>query len=239
MTPKTVLPVLDYGRLFRGFEAPVMTYDCGKKCAPLNGGEPVCCTTAHAVPVMNRAEFEFLRGRSDLWRRFRPRDAYERGLVDDMDDSIVACECKGARHCERENRSLSCRTFPFFPYVTREREFLGLSYYWTFEDRCWVLSNLRRVGRPYIEEFMATYDAIFDHDPEELETMRNWSATMRRVFSRWNRPIPVVQRDGTWVQVRPHGRGIRPASKRTFTKHGPYRSKKAYAKAVREAEAEQ
>lgn len=235
---KMELTVLDYDHLLKGFEAPVMKYDCGKMCAPLNGGEPVCCTTTHAVPVMNKKEWELLYNRTKLWHRYRPRDAHERELADDLDDTIVACECEGPQFCERENRSLSCRTFPFFPYITREGEFIGISYYWSFEDRCWVLSNLQRVEKEYLDEFVAAFEFIFEREPEEREMMRAHSATMRRVFSRWDRPIPLMARDGRWMQIMPRGGGVHLAGKKTFKKHGPYRSPKAYRRAVREAEEE-
>lgn len=233
------LTVLDYDHLFRAFEAPVMPFDCGTMCAPLNGGEPVCCTTRHAIPLMKRAEFRLLRSRSDLWRRFKPESAVDHRIVDEIDSSMVACECKGAAHCARENRSLSCRTFPFFPYVTREWAFIGLAYYWTFEDRCWVMSNLERVEPSYVEEFVRVHDFIFEREPDEKELMRCWSATMRRVFSRWNRPIPLIGRDGGWLKVMPHGGDVRKAGVRDFRrKHGPFTSEREYRLAVEEAREE-
>ena len=36
----------DYAVLYDRFKASVSRYDCGKYCAPLNNGEPVCCTTS-------------------------------------------------------------------------------------------------------------------------------------------------------------------------------------------------
>jgi hypothetical protein len=225
----------DYARIYRNFEAPVMRFDCGRMCAPLNGGNPVCCTTDNAVPVVSRAEWKLLQSRTDLWRRFTPRDATGRQIVDELGTSCLAVECKGARHCERDNRSLSCRTFPFFPYITKEREFIGLSVYWTFEDRCWVISNLHRVDRRFVDEFVTAYEAVFRMDPDEFDVMRAWSATMRRVFSRWDREIPVIARDGTWLRIRPRGRGIKTAKKKHLEKHKPFTSEKAYRRAVKQA----
>ncbi len=225
----------DYASLYEQFEAPVMRFDCGRMCAPLNGGAPVCCTTDNAVPVVDKAEWKLLRSRTDLWHAFVPEDAAGRAIVDGLEDSCLAVECKGARHCERENRSLSCRTFPFFPYITREREFIGLSVYWTFEDRCWVISNLNRVDRGFIDEFVAVYEAIFRKDPEEFDVMRDWSASMRRVFSRWDRAIPVLGSDGIWRRVLPHGGGIVKAKRKHLGRHGPFTSERVYKQAVRAA----
>ena len=226
-----------YARLFAAFEAPVARFDCGRMCAPHNGGEPVCCSTKHAVPIVDRAEFSLLRARSDLWRRYRPDDAAGRKIVDELHGSCVAIECKGARQCERENRSLSCRAFPFFPYFPRGAErFVGLAAYWDFEDRCWVISNLGVADATFVREFIAAYEALFALDPEERGAFRDQSAAMRRTFSRWRRPIPLIGRDGGYFKILRGGR-IVPTDVETFRKHGPYRSDATYARAVKEAQA--
>ena len=131
----------DFARVYQMFQAPISRFDCGKHCSPLNGGEPVCCTTDHAIPVVDRAEWDLLRGRTQLWRRYRPTDRAGRAIVGDLHKSCLAIECKGVRHCERDNRTLACRSFPFFPYLDPKGDFIGLSIHWMFADRCWVISN--------------------------------------------------------------------------------------------------
>ena len=54
--PKSTIKPADFASLYEGFNAPVSRFDCGRKCAPLNGGEPVCCSTQNAVPVVHRSE---------------------------------------------------------------------------------------------------------------------------------------------------------------------------------------
>ena len=39
-TPKSTIKPADFASLYEGFNAPVSRFDCGRKCAPLNGGEP-------------------------------------------------------------------------------------------------------------------------------------------------------------------------------------------------------
>jgi hypothetical protein len=211
-----------YQRIYDGFQAPVSRFDCGRKCAPHNGGEPVCCSTAHAIPVVDRGEWELLESRTRLWHLYEPRGADGREAVADLHPDCRAIECKGARSCERDNRALSCRTFPFFPYITRAGDFVGLAYYWTFEDRCWVISNLAVVDPGFVREFVAAHDLLFHHDPEELEALREHSAIMRRVFTRWRRIIPLIGRDGGTYAVEPVTHAIRPASLDEFPRHGPY-----------------
>lgn len=233
-TRSTFTPA-DFERLYEGFDAPVSRFDCGRKCAPLNGGEPVCCSARNAVPVVHKAEFEFLKTRTDMWSRFRPHDGPTRQIVRELNADCAAIECKGARHCERDNRAIVCRTFPFYPYLTRQRELVGLGTYWVFEDRCWMMSNLEVVDRTFITQFLATYEAIFAKDEDEFATYVDFSASARRVHSRWGRDIPLLGRDGALLMVTPSTGAIRPGRKKDFPKMGPYVSERAYRAAVKEA----
>ena len=51
----------DFAVVYDKFKAAVSRYDCGKFCSPLNDGSPVCCSTQHAVPVVDKAEFKYLK----------------------------------------------------------------------------------------------------------------------------------------------------------------------------------
>jgi hypothetical protein len=185
------------------------------------------------VPIVDRAEWRLLRERTRMWRRYKPTDAAGREVVATLHKECRAVECKGARHCERDNRSMSCRTFPFFPYFTRAREFIGLAYYWTFEDRCWVISNLQIVDPAFVREFVAAHELLFEHDADERDGMIEYSAHMRRVFTRWNRIIPLIGRDGGYFAVEPRTHAVRPARLDEFGRHGPYA--RAAASALAEA----
>jgi hypothetical protein len=214
----------EWGDLFARFEAPISAFDCGRFCAPHNGGEPVCCSTQHAIPVVFVEEWQHLKAQSDLWHLFRPRNANERRMKRELHSASRLVECKGFLHCERHNRSLSCRAFPFFPYVTRDDAFIGLAYYWSFEDRCWVISNLSSVTREYVAQFVAAYDELFRRMPDEKENYREYSASLRRVFSRWGRSIPLLHRDGGCYAVSPRSGRLSDADPDRFPKHGPYQA---------------
>lgn len=202
-----------FKKIYDIFQSPVTTHDCGKECAKLNDGEPVCCTTSQAVPVADRAEWKLLKSIGNLWKEFTPYDDATHEIVDELHENCIAIECKGAFNCKRDQRSLACRAFPFFPYVTKDGEFVGLSFYWGFEDRCWVLSHTKKVEKAFIKEFVQAYDILFAVDELEFEVYRDYSATMRRVFSRWDRPISVIGRDGSRFKVLPKGGGLKPSKK--------------------------
>ncbi len=222
----------DYRHIYDHFQASITRFDCGRRCAPLNGGEPVCCSTDHALPVVERAEWRLLKSRTDMWRQHRPDDALGKRLVDELHGSCLAIECKGARHCERDNRTLACRSFPFFPYIDRAGDFIGLSIHWTFVDRCWVMSNLGIVDAEFRRQFIAAYEFLFRADPDELQVHKEYSATLRRVFSRKRLAIPFIGRDGGLFKILPHGGGVVRCVANKLPKFGPFRSERAYRAAV-------
>lgn len=214
----------EYESIYAGFEAAISRYDCGQYCAPHNGGEPVCCSTKNAIPIATVEEWKFLKSRTDLWHIYQPRTEAERKIKEELPHDCRALECKGAAFCERQNRTLSCRSFPFFPYITKGYEFVGLAYYWYFEDRCWVISNLQIVEREFVNEFVSTFELLFRKVPGEFEVFRDYSASMRRAFSRWKRNIPLIGRDGGYFEVVPNSGEIRLAKVEDFLKHGPYKA---------------
>lgn len=213
----------DYRRVYAAFTAPVSRFDCGRKCAPHNDGVPVCCSVENAVPIVDKSEYALLKSRTDLWHDYVPKDAAGRKIVADMHANCAAVECKGVQFCERDNRAMACRAFPFFPYFTRAKELIGLAYYWDFEDRCWILSNLQVVDRAFVREFLTAYAALFAVDEEERNGMIEHSASMRRVFSRKNRAIPLIGREGGYFVVEPRTHKVRPARPEDFPRHGPYK----------------
>lgn len=231
---RTIKPT-DFAAIYEEFRSPLSRFDCGRKCAPLNDGVPVCCDSDSAVPVADVAEWRLLKDRTKLWHLYQPDDAVGRKIKDELPTTCRAIECKGARFCERDNRTLACRAFPFFPYVTRQKQFIGLAHYWDFEDRCWVASNMQIVERKFIDEFVAAFTAVFAKDSEEWDTYIQHSAIMRRVFSRWKRKIPLLHRDGGAFLIAPSSGEMTACDPAEFPKLGPYKSEAAYARAVQEA----
>jgi hypothetical protein len=219
--PKQASPEV-YERIYKMFMAPVSAFDCGAKCGEHNGGAPICCSTDVAIPIVDKHEWNLLQSRTDLWHEFEIKDKATEKELSDLHEDCRAIECKGARFCERENRSVSCRTFPFFPYITRERDFIGMSVFWTFEDRCWVQSHLQIVNLRFIDEFVAAYELLFDHDMDEFDANKEHSANMRRTFTRWKRPIPLLGRDGRCYKVMPETHEVVPARFAEFGKWGYY-----------------
>ena len=200
----------DIRSLYDGFDSAIAGLDCGKKCAPHNpSGKPFCCDICHAVPAAYNSEWKYLEPRTDLWHKWRGDECEETTqdeaarLKADTPAGMVLLACLGPSQCQRDFRALSCRQFPFFPYVTSGYRFLGLAYEWQFEPVCWVISNLAQVTQTYREEFLRTYDRIFALFQEEFEKYAYHSELLRAEFTRRKRRFPLLHRDGGYYLVSP------------------------------------
>lgn len=211
--------------MYARFETPISSLDCGDRCAPHNErGVPFCCDTRHAVPTAYQAEWEYLEANTDLWHRWQETNLSETaGLQDQTPEGQMLIACLGHERCQRNFRSITCRAFPFFPYVSREGKFIGLSYYWEYEGRCWVISNMQTVTLQYLAEFVATYDALFAAMPQELENFYYHSGIMRRVFGRRRRAIPLLHRNGRIYKITPRNGRLRRIPPQSLPSFGPYK----------------
>jgi hypothetical protein len=185
----------DVKEIYRTLHQPVVEFDCGKKCAEINNGVPICCDDSHAIPVLYTSELIYLRKKTDLWRNFRAYDQHERTMASELPDDQRFARCKGHLECERENRSISCRTFPFFPYFTREHGFMGLAYYWEYRGRCWILERHDLVKRDFVDGFVKAWELIFERKPDEMDFFQGFSATCRGAHTRMKRSFVVIGRD--------------------------------------------
>lgn len=235
-----LVPKINIRELYDRFDAPVTPFDCGQKCAPHNpSGKPFCCDICQAVPAAYYQEWEYLQPRTDLWHEWRgdecsaepvgsadPAPASELIHPDDLlaetPEHMLLLACKGPAHCQREYRAMSCRQFPFFPYITSQGDFIGLAYEWEFEPVCWVISNLGAVTDAYREEFVQVYDALFGGWPEEFESYAIKSEQMRLHFAALKRRIPLLHRSGSFYLLSPGSERLQRVPVERLPRFGPY-----------------
>ena len=223
-----MLPKIDISTLYKKLNAPILEIDCGEKCASHNPNQtPFCCDICEAVPAAYQQEWEYLEPRTDLWHRSRgdectkkPEDPNK--LEAETPESMVLLACKGAPYCQREFRALSCRQFPFFPFITDDFSFIGLAYDWEFEHKCWVISNLARVSETYRQEFVKTFDEYFNLWPQEMESYAVRSAEMRAQFSKQQRQIPILFREGGYFLLDPERECLEQIDPAKLPKFEPY-----------------
>jgi hypothetical protein len=221
----SVIANIDYQAIYQDFSAPIAEVDCGVKCSPYNErGIPFCCDVKHAVPTLHQAEWDFLRRNTAMWKPWRPEndEAYE-DLKEITPEGYLLCVCRGHERCQREYRAMTCRSFPFFPYIDQGGDFLGLSYYWEYEDRCWIINNLQVVSSRYREQFISTFDAIFERKADEYAIYRLQSDLCRHVFTQKKRAIPLLHRDGGMYKVSSANGGLRRVSPENLPRFGVYK----------------
>lgn len=228
------LTATDIRALYDGFDISITDLDCGQMCAPQNPNEiPFCCDICHAVPAAYQSEWDCLKDATDLWHPYRgdecassPGPEPARPAADlDMPPGMIPLACLGPSRCERENRLLSCRQFPFFPYVTSDYRFLGLAYDWEFESACWVVSNLGRVRDAYRLEFVRTFDHLFALFQDEFEGYAVRSEELRAHLAFQRRRIPILHRDGGIRLVSPVNERVYRIDAGQLPQFGPYRVK--------------
>jgi hypothetical protein len=224
------IPRLILRQLYDRFDTPVTGFDCGTKCAPHNpNGIPACCDICNAVPVAYHQEWIYLQENTDLWHEWRgdecasePCDPQE--LRKDTPDTMVLLACQGPALCQRKFRAVSCRQFPFFPYITSENDFIGLAYEWEFEPTCWVISNLAAVTPAYRQEFVDVYEELFAQWPDEFESYALLSEEMREHFGDEKRRIPLLHRRGGYYLISPNSERLRKVTPEKFPQFGPYKN---------------
>lgn len=220
-------------QLYANFNAPVAEFDCGKKCAPHSeSGKPFCCDICHAVPTLYQSEWRYVTANTDLWFEWKaeqctdtPEEATAevKRLADETPETMVLVECLGPDLCQRDYRGLTCRQFPFFPYIDSQGNLLGLSYYWEYEDVCWVMSNLQVVTSEYLQQFLSAFETVFERMPQEFENYKVHSEVMRDEFNEQRRAIPLLHRNGNAYNISTHNERMRRVPVEGFPKFGPYK----------------
>ena len=222
-------PLSKVRRLYDGFDAPVCGLDCGQKCAPFNpSGKPFCCDICHAVPAVYQEEWQYLQPATDLWHVWRGDEcptappSEREDLLGSTPENMLLLACLGPAACQRPFRALSCRQFPFFPYVSSDYRFLGLAYDWEFEQTCWVISNLAQVTDAYRQQFMDTHDRLFAFSQAAFESYQLHSEHMRAHFQEQRRRIPLLHRSGGWYLLSPASERLRRVPPESLPRFGPY-----------------
>jgi hypothetical protein len=222
-------PTISFRQVYDRFDAPVTKIDCGQKCAPHNpSGKPFCCDICVAVPAAYHQEWDYLRGSTDLWRPWEASDCHKTSspgsdLQNETPEHMRLLTCKGPNLCQRSFRAMSCRQFPFFPYITADDRFIGMAYEWTFEPTCWVISNLEQVTPEYRQEFIRTYDEIFALWSHDYESYVAASEQMRAHFDGQKRRIPILHRNGGYYLLSPASDRMQRVSPDQLKRFGPYR----------------
>lgn len=226
------LDFIDIRALYDGFDSSITSRDCGKKCAVHNpSGKSFCCDICHAVPAAYQSEWDYLRPNTDLWHRYcgdecgdeKASHIERKQLHASIPRNMVLLACLGPSQCQRDYRALSCRQFPFFPYVTSDYRFIGLTYEWEFDDRCWVISNLSRVTDKYRQEFVRVHDHLFALFQDLFDNYAYHSERMRSEFIKRKKRSAILHRNGGYYLISPASERLTRIDEARLPRFGPYK----------------
>jgi hypothetical protein len=213
-----------FKQLYETFSSPITHLDCGQKCGPYNEhAVPICCDINLVIPAAYQKEWEYLQDESDLWKPWLSEsEKVQDQIHENLQEGQVLIQCLGHKHCQRQFRSITCRAFPFYPYLTSSGEFLGLGYYWDFRNECWIISNLAFVSLKYKLEFKKAYQRLFDLFPDTLSAYLDFCSHMREVFTREDEDIVVMGFCGELFLVDPDTEGILKGDYDELKAYGPF-----------------
>lgn len=178
---------------YKLLDEPLTPYDCGKLCAPQNGGTPFCCIVENAVPMLYREEFKCLSKRTKLWRRWSPSHPQDKQQkAEEETEILIFCECKGIAHCERQNRSVACRTFPLEPYFNKEGEFVGLVFMREFQGKCPLTARLKDIKQSVIDNHYEFWRLIMEKKSDEYNLYKNSSRGWRISTTKRGVELPIL-----------------------------------------------
>jgi len=184
----------NWGILYNAFTAEVCDFNCGTLCAPDNGGEPACCRNDGCAPILYKDELRYLKSNTDMWRRRRARNEEERKEFAEIEDYICYGGCKGVTHCDRRYRSLTCRFFPFEPYIEKSGQFPGLTWVYRCDYLCPLIGNREvRINQEYIDQSVRVWWSMFALYPEEYSCYYEESEKTRRTLKRRGKRVRIFR----------------------------------------------
>jgi len=171
----------------------ITNFDCGSLCKPENDGIPFCCVTDNAVPLLYSSEFKFLSKSTDMWSRWKPVTKDDRKLQKDTESKeSIFCQCKGIAKCERDFRSISCRTFPLEPYIDRRGIFVGLVFMKEFRHGCPLSKKPREIRQEFVDQHFSFWEKLLLRKENERETYTDSSKDLRRDAKKTKKKFPVL-----------------------------------------------
>ena len=211
--------------LYKGFSKPLDDVDCGEKCGPYNNyGVPFCCDIQFLVPAAYIEEWIYLQRSTNLWQLYQDDQAKAPAyLQEGLQSGQVLIKCLGYKRCQRPYRSITCRAFPFYPYINRSGKFSGLAYYRDFREQCWIINNLDVVGQDYKEEFQSAFQMLFELNPDTKKEFMEFSEYMREETIKAGESLVFMDFLGQFYQVDPRTEELTKTTADNLDSFGPYK----------------
>jgi len=156
--------------LYRMLSVRMTDFDCGKWCAPRNNGIPYCCDGKKVLPVLFKDEYRWHRQQGGFWHKLHVKTKADKRLVEESCSYNVFALCPGVRDCRRTLRSLTCRLFPFEPFLDSRGSVMGLVYQSSESGCCPLMGKPQHIYiRKYIRNAIRVWQELVDTFPEEKD----------------------------------------------------------------------
>lgn len=126
------------------------------------------------------------------------------------------------QECQRDFRTLTCRAFPFYPYLDNQGAFLGLATYPEFRFGCWILSNLEVVSQEYKLAFRWAFQQVFERYPDYRLNFIEYSQAERENAAEDGNKVLLLDFAGDAYQVDPRTEKKYPVQYKDLRAFGPF-----------------
>ena len=180
--------------LFELMSHPMISFDCGQLCRDTGDGMPVCCDHSNFHPLLFTDEYKWLKAhRGAQWKKFVPKSKLDRKEVKELADHLIFADCPGIENCNRDNRALVCRFFPFEPHVCGDGKVQGLAFITEDEKKCPLVKKPRKTfSKRYVNASIKVWQKIIDAYPDEKELYVSESKKRERRAKRKDKRVRLL-----------------------------------------------
>jgi hypothetical protein len=212
-----------FEEIYSRFSMPLCEIDCGLKCGPHNDyGVPICCDIHQVIPAAFDVEWSYLEENTTLWTPWKSSGETGQEIAGELQDGQVLLKCKGYKECQRDFRTLTCRAFPFYPYLDSKGVLDGIAYYPEFRFGCWIISNLDQVSPSYKIAFHRTFMEIFDLFPAYQQECLDYCTFEREKTNNNNDQIVLLEFSGEVFLIDPQTEEKYQVQYNELSAYGPY-----------------
>lgn len=176
----------------------VTNYDCGTLCSDDTG--PYCCTVDHAIPLLFKSEYSLFSRKGNLWFPWKAQTDDEKEIEETARRDQIFCDCGGVTRCKRDQRSISCRTFPLEPYIDRRGVFVGLTFLYDFTQKdeetgkvkCPLTRKKKEIRQEFVDANFTFWEKIMLRVPDEYDVYVDSSKDLRKKRDKENFKIEIL-----------------------------------------------
>ncbi len=181
--------------LFKLMENPMISFNCGELCRDAAEGTPYCCDHSNFHPLLFSDEYEWLKAhRGAEWEPFEPKTRLDKREVKSLSDHLLYANCPGIENCNRDNRALVCRFFPFEPHLDADGKVEGLAFITNDPMQCPLVKKpLETFNREYIDASIKVWQKIVDTYPAERDLYIAESRKREKRSRKKKRPFRILK----------------------------------------------